>query len=122
MPTLISENVAREQLMPEPTVGQEAFDWSPDRCPDATPGTLPPPSEPSPIATKPRRASAAPRFDAEERRLRWLTADEATTYLGFPSRKALYAAVERGQVPAHRLGRRLRFRRAELDGLLARTR
>jgi hypothetical protein len=40
----------------------------------------------------------------------WLTADEATTYMGFPTRKALYAAVERGQVPAHKLGRRLRFR------------
>ncbi len=49
----------------------------------------------------------------------WLTADEATVFLGLPSRKALYAAVERGQVPAHRLGRRrLRFSRDELDALL----
>ena len=52
---------------------------------------------------------------------RWLTADEATVHLGLPSRKALYAAVERGQVPAHRLGRRrLRFRQDELDSLLGR--
>lgn len=52
---------------------------------------------------------------------RWLTADEATVHLGLPSRKALYAAVERGQVPAHRLGRRrLRFRLDELDSLLGR--
>ncbi len=51
----------------------------------------------------------------------WLTADAATVYLGFPSRKALYAAVERGQVPAHRLGRRrLRFKLDELDTLLGR--
>jgi excisionase family DNA binding protein len=55
-----------------------------------------------------------------ERLVRWLTADEATAYLGFPSRKALYAAVERGQVPGHKLGRRLRFSRTELDALLGR--
>lgn len=49
----------------------------------------------------------------------WLTADEATTYLGLPTRKALYAAVARGQVPARRFGRRrLRFNRVELDALL----
>ena len=52
--------------------------------------------------------------------MRWLTADEATAHLGFPSRKALYAAVERGQVPGHKLGRRLRFSRSELDALLGR--
>ena len=40
----------------------------------------------------------------------------------FKDDMALYAAVERGQVPAHRLGRRLRFRRAELDALLDRGR
>jgi excisionase family DNA binding protein len=52
-------------------------------------------------------------------RHRWLTADEATAYLGLPTRKALYAAVARGQVPAHRLGRRrLRFKLDELDALL----
>lgn len=54
--------------------------------------------------------------------LHWLTATEATGYLGFPTRKALYCAVERGQVPAHKLGRRLRFRSEELDALLGRAR
>ena len=54
-------------------------------------------------------------------RHRWLTAGEATAYLGLPTRKALYAAVARGQVPAHRLGRRrLRFKLDELEGLLGR--
>ncbi len=49
----------------------------------------------------------------------WLTTDEAVTYLGLPSRKALYQAVRRGQVPARRLGvRRMRFSRVELDRLL----
>jgi excisionase family DNA binding protein len=50
--------------------------------------------------------------------MEWLTADEATTYLRFPSRDALYQAVHRGQVPVRRIGRRLRFRRSELDGHL----
>ena len=49
----------------------------------------------------------------------WLTTDEAVAYLGLPSRKALYQAVRRGQVPARRLGvRRMRFSRDELDRLL----
>lgn len=48
----------------------------------------------------------------------WLTADEAATYLGFPSRRALYMAIRRGQVPVHRLGRRMRFDARELDEAL----
>ncbi len=48
----------------------------------------------------------------------WLTADEAAAYLRLPSRKALYAAAARGGVPVHRLGRRVRFSRPELDRLL----
>jgi excisionase family DNA binding protein len=48
----------------------------------------------------------------------WLNADEACDYLRIPSRKALYQAIRRGQVPAHRLGRRMRFSRSELDRLL----
>ena len=49
----------------------------------------------------------------------WLTADEAVAYLRFPSRDALYQAVSRRQLPAHRMGRRLRFRRSELDAKLS---
>ncbi len=49
----------------------------------------------------------------------WLTADEAVAYLRFPSRDALYQAVSRGQLPVHRMGRRLRFRRPELDAKLS---
>lgn len=57
----------------------------------------------------------APRDDA------WMTAEEAAAYLGYRTRAALYQAVRRGIVPAHRLGaRRLRFRRAELDEELGR--
>ncbi|HOX46038.1 MAG TPA: helix-turn-helix domain-containing protein [Myxococcota bacterium] len=48
----------------------------------------------------------------------WNTAEQASVYLGLPSRKALYQAVRRGLVPAHRIGRRLRFRVAELDRVL----
>ncbi|HQR30003.1 MAG TPA: helix-turn-helix domain-containing protein [Anaeromyxobacteraceae bacterium] len=51
----------------------------------------------------------------------WMTADEAAAYLGYRTRAALYQAVRRGIVPAHRLGlRRLRFQRAELDAELSR--
>ncbi len=49
----------------------------------------------------------------------WLTVDEAMLYLGLRSRMALYQAVRRGQVRAHHFGRRLRFRRSELDEALA---
>ena len=52
----------------------------------------------------------------------WLSCDAAIEYLGLVSRKALYAAVRRGQVPAHRIGRRLRFSRVELDRWLERSR
>jgi excisionase family DNA binding protein len=45
----------------------------------------------------------------------WLTAEAAAAYLGLPSSRALYMAVRRGQVPAHHLGRRLRFSIRELD-------
>jgi excisionase family DNA binding protein len=49
----------------------------------------------------------------------WLTAREAARYLGLGLR-AFYSAVERRQIPASRLGRRLRFHRNGLDALLRR--
>lgn len=52
--------------------------------------------------------------------MKWLTAMQAFQYLGLPSLRALYQAVRRGQVPAHRLGRRLRFDQGELDRALSR--
>jgi excisionase family DNA binding protein len=49
----------------------------------------------------------------------WLSVEAAAIYLSL-SRKALYQAVRRGQVPAHRLGgKRLRFSQPELDRLLS---
>ncbi len=97
---------------------QVTFDWT-----SQTRGDRPQPiagrrPASAPAGARPRRGPREAGLGAEEHRLRWLTADEATAHLGFPSRKALYAAVERGQVPAHKLGRRLRFRRTELDALL----
>ena len=50
----------------------------------------------------------------------WMTADEAARYLGMPSRKALYQAIRRGQIRGHRLGRRLRFQKVDLDQALTR--
>ena len=47
----------------------------------------------------------------------WLTSDDAAELLQI-SRRALYHRVERGQLPAHRLGRCLRFRLQELEAAL----
>jgi excisionase family DNA binding protein len=53
----------------------------------------------------------------------WMTSDQAVKYLALPSRKALYQAVRRGQIPSHRIGRRsLRFSKAEIDQWIARSR
>lgn len=43
-----------------------------------------------------------------------MTPQQAADYLGL-TRAALYQAVARKTIAAHRLGRRLRFARAELD-------
>ena len=48
----------------------------------------------------------------------WLNATEAASYLSLPSRRALYQAVRRGTIPAYRWGKRLRFKRLELDDVL----
>lgn len=81
---------------------QGTFDWTTTKAP----------------TSPPRR----PTLGSDDRH-RWLKADEAAAYLGLPTRKALYAAVARGQVPVHRLGpRRLRFKRDELDHLLGQVR
>jgi excisionase family DNA binding protein len=51
-----------------------------------------------------------------------MNAEEAAIYLGFPSKEAIYKAVQRGHLPAHRVGPRLlRFRKSELDRKLQRT-
>ena len=47
----------------------------------------------------------------------WMSAAQAAEYLSL-TRKALYQAVYRGEIPVYRLGRRLRFRREELDRVL----
>ena len=101
---------------------QVAFEWTADRpaSPEGEAGRTPSVvRSPEPAVPTPQRASRL-RLNTSERLVRWLTADEATAYLGFPSRKELYAAVERRQVPGHNLGRRLRFSRSELDALLGR--
>jgi len=46
-----------------------------------------------------------------------LTAKEAAHHIRL-SPKALYQRVERGQLKAYRIGRTLRFRRADLDALM----
>ena len=50
--------------------------------------------------------------------LTWLTSSEATEYLRLPSVGALRVLVFKRQVPFHKLGRNLRFKKCELDRLL----
>jgi len=50
--------------------------------------------------------------------LTWLTSNEAAAYLRLPTVGALRVLVCRRKVPFHKLGRSLRFNRAELDILL----
>lgn len=64
-------------------------------------------------------APAAPPARPPEIR-EWMTTDEVISLLGLPGREALYQMVRRGTLPAHRLGSRLRFKRSELDQVLAR--
>ena len=53
----------------------------------------------------------------------WLDAKNAAAYLALPTVKALYAAVARGEVPAHRFGkRRLRFKVVELAKIMHKQR
>lgn len=48
-----------------------------------------------------------------------MDAKAAAEFLRLPSEKALYAAVKRLQVPVVRFGRRLRFSRRALEGLVS---
>lgn len=47
-----------------------------------------------------------------------MSSEQASEYLGL-TRAAFYKAVERGQIQVHHWGSRLRFRKAELDELMA---
>lgn len=47
----------------------------------------------------------------------WLNSDEAVRYLRLPSRRALYQRMRRGTIRYYRDGRRILFRRDELDAL-----
>lgn len=50
--------------------------------------------------------------------LTWLTSDEAAAYLRLPTVGALRVLVCKRKLPFHKLGRRLRFRKSELDQFL----
>ncbi|NMC61737.1 MAG: helix-turn-helix domain-containing protein [SAR324 cluster bacterium] len=47
----------------------------------------------------------------------WLTVEGCAAYLSITPR-AVYCLVDRGRLPAHRLGRKLYFLRSEIDQLL----
>lgn len=48
----------------------------------------------------------------------WLNAEQAVEYLSLTSKKTLYMAVWRKQIPKHKMGGRLLFNRRELDEYL----
>lgn len=54
--------------------------------------------------------------------LTWLTSREAAEYLRLPSVGALRVLVCKRQIPFHKLGRNLRFKKTELDRLLETSR
>ncbi len=51
----------------------------------------------------------------------WLGAPGAAEYLGVTLRM-VYKLIDQGQVPAYKIGRVLRIRRADLDAFLERSR
>ena len=85
------------------------------RHPRPDPAVETPPA-PAPVPPEPPHPMASTSLS----RAIWLTVEQAVRYLGLPSRKALYQAIRRGHVPVHRMGRGLRFFRAELDDALTR--
>ncbi len=52
---------------------------------------------------------------------RYLTADDAAEYLGL-TRDALYSRTRAGQIPASKLGRKLRWDVQDLDLMMRRNR
>lgn len=49
----------------------------------------------------------------------WMNSEEAVEYLRLPSRRALYQRMRRGTIKFYKDGRRVLFRREELDALPA---
>ena len=86
---------------------------------EPAPPTGPPVAKAQQAVGPPARARSPQQTRVDEAQHgEWLTAVEAASYLRLPSAKALYQAIRRGQVPVHRLGRRMRFKRSELDQVL----
>ena len=50
----------------------------------------------------------------------WMTVAQAAEYLALPSKRAMYNSVRNGHVSCHRLGRRIRFLKEDLDAALKR--
>ncbi len=51
----------------------------------------------------------------------WMNADQAATYLGSASRAHVYDLAARGHIPVHRDGRRMLFRKSEIDAYIERS-
>jgi excisionase family DNA binding protein len=46
---------------------------------------------------------------------RWLSVDEIAVYLGI-SKETVYRWLDRGSIPAHRVGKLWKFKPSEIDG------
>lgn len=46
---------------------------------------------------------------------RWLSVDDIATYLGV-TRDSVYRWIDKRNMPGHRVGRRWKFQKAEVDG------
>jgi len=51
----------------------------------------------------------------------WLNSKQAAARLAYPSIRALYQAMRRGNVPYYRHGKRVLFKPEELDSLIKRV-
>lgn len=69
--------------------------------------------------TKPPLALATEQFFENQNSREWLTTNEAAKFLAVTP-NALRIMVFRGQVPVYKLGRRLRFRLRDCQGLFLR--
>jgi excisionase family DNA binding protein len=52
----------------------------------------------------------------------WLSAEQTATYLAMPSVKAVYQAARCGKIRAYKFGKRVLFKREELDAAIERGR
>jgi excisionase family DNA binding protein len=65
------------------------------------------------------RMQTVPQRDTQVKKI-WLTLPELSEYLpNKPSEQTIYGWVHRREIPFHKIGRRLAFKKVEIDGWIA---